>query len=76
MKFILIVAVVLGIIWLLRSGRRVEHKQEPSRRKETLAPQDMLSCSHCSVHIPASDALQGQKGVYCCAEHLYRAESE
>lgn len=76
MKFILIVAVVLAIVWLWRSSRQIEHKKDPPRRTETLAPQDMLSCTYCSVHIPSSDAIQGQKGVYCCADHLYRAESE
>ena len=76
MRFILIVAVVLGIVWLWRSGRRVDHKKDPPRSKATSAPQDMLSCTYCSVHIPSNDAIQGQKGVYCCAEHLYRAEPE
>lgn len=76
MRFILIMAVVLGIIWLLRSGRQVDQKMDAPRPKEQLPPQDMLRCGYCSVHIPSSDAIQGQEGVYCCADHLYRAEPE
>ena len=76
MRLILILAVVLGIVWLWRSARPVTHKKDLPRSKAISAPQDMLSCTYCSVHIPSSDAIQGQKGVYCCADHLYRAEPE
>jgi uncharacterized protein len=76
MRLILILAVVLGIVWLWRSARQGQLKKDPPRSKQISAPQDMLSCNFCSVHIPSSDAIQGQKGVYCCAEHLYRAEPE
>lgn len=76
MRLILIAAVVLGIVWLWRSARQGQHKKDLPRSRATSTPQDMLSCTYCSVHIPSSDAIQGQKGVYCCADHLYRAEPE
>lgn len=76
MRFILIVAVVLGIVWLWRSGRQADQKNDLPPSKATSTPQDMLSCTYCSVHVPCSDVIQGKKGVYCCAEHLYRAEPE
>lgn len=76
MRLILILAVVLGIVWLWRTGRQADHKKDLPRGKATSVPQDMLRCSYCSVHIPSSDAIQGTNGVYCCADHLYLAEPE
>ncbi len=74
MKFVLVVAFLLVCIWLWRSGRPVAPPHKPSRPAADHEPQDMVSCALCRVHVPSGDALQGKKGLYCCAEHLKKAE--
>jgi len=43
------------------------------------APQAMVRCGHCGLHLPQSDALPAPAGRadrhYCCAEHLRLGES-
>lgn len=76
MKF-LVLLLVLGIAYLVwRNGRIAERgAPPPSARKPTAAPQDMVSCPVCSVHLPRGDAVAGANGLlYCSPEHRARAE--
>lgn len=74
MKFFLIILVVLVGIWLWRSNRQAEPKLHRQKAKAAAPPLDMVRCTFCSVHVPAADAVQGKKGLYCSADHLQRAE--
>lgn len=74
MKYLLVLAVVLVAVWLWRNNRRVEKQQPPAARAPLPAPQDMVRCPVCSVHLPRTDALPGPDGrLYCCQEHRQRA---
>jgi uncharacterized protein len=72
MKYLLLLAVVLAVIWFLRGGAR-RGSSSPSEvpgRAPAPAPQNMVECPVCHVHLPRSDALPGPNGQsYCCAEH-------
>jgi uncharacterized protein len=70
-KLILILLVLLVGIWLWRANRPASPKQPP---KAAPQPLEMVRCSHCAVHLPQADAVQGKKGVYCSTDHLARAE--
>ena len=70
-KFILILLVVLVGVWLWRSNRPASLKKSTQTTPE---PLEMVRCSYCAVHLPLADVVQGQKGVYCGADHLDRAE--
>ena len=74
MKYLLVLAVVLVAVWLWRNNRRVEKQEPPPAAKAPLAaPQDMVRCPVCSVHLPRTDALAGPDGrLYCCQEHRLR----
>jgi uncharacterized protein len=76
MKYLLLLAVVLAVIWFLRGGgarRGSSSPGEAPRRTPAPAPQDMVECPVCHVHLPRSDALPGPNGQsYCCAEHRAR----
>ena len=74
MKPLLILLVLLLAIWLWRSGRGTVAPRKQSPADSGGAPQDMICCSLCSLHVPAADAVQGQHGRYCGLDHLHRAE--
>lgn len=72
MKFLLVLLVVLFGAWLWRSGRQKNAvTQNPPPPK---TPQEMVSCTHCGVHIPQAESVQGRDGVYCCHAHHEQAE--
>ena len=75
MKFLLVLAVVLAVVWLWRNSRRGDgSRNKTSSGGSTAQPQDMVQCPVCSVHLPRTDALPGPDGrLYCCAEHRLRA---
>jgi len=74
MKFLLVLVVVLGGIWLWRSNRQADPKLRRQNTKAAAVPLDMVRCALCEVHVPSADALVGKNGSYCCKDHLRRAE--
>ncbi|MGZ5195398.1 MAG: PP0621 family protein [Ramlibacter sp.] len=77
MKYLIVIAVVLLVLWSVRGNRRGAGAQASAAKPGNAAlPQDMVQCPVCSVHLPRSDALPGPGGqLYCCAEHRQRAGS-
>jgi uncharacterized protein len=74
-KFLLLLAIVLLLVWLWRSGRRdASSPEQPERPASPPDPQKMVRCAHCGVHLPHSDALVGRIGLYCSPEHRQLAE--
>jgi uncharacterized protein len=76
-KYLIVIAVVLLVLWSVRGKRRGDGAQASAARPEpTALAQDMVQCPVCSVHLPRPDALPGPGGrLYCCAEHRQRAGS-
>jgi uncharacterized protein len=72
MKFLLVLLVFLFAAWLWRSGRHKNTDAPKSPPHKT--PQDMVSCAHCGVHLPQTEAVPGQSGVYCSPAHHALAE--
>lgn len=76
MKYLVLLAVVLLVVWLWRGSRTQERQEKDAgARRRPAAPQqqEMIQCPVCSVHLPRSDALPGPDGqFYCCAEHRAR----
>ena len=74
MKALILIFVILLGVWLWRSSRpNLPRPGQPKTGPEA-QPLDMVSCTYCSVHLPAAEAIRGSKGVYCSADHLARAE--
>jgi uncharacterized protein len=69
MKYVVLVAVVLLVLWLLRPRRRVADDAKPRRGTQEIAAEPMVVCLHCGVHLPRSDALPGRGGVFCGEAH-------
>ncbi len=76
MKYLVLIAVIFIVLWLMRGTREVQHGQQnraPGGGRAPPPPQDMVECPVCHVHLPRSDALPGPGGqLYCCAEHSRR----
>ena len=70
MKY-LVVFVVLGLAWALwRNKRRPPPPAAPTTRPPAVpAPQAMVSCAHCGLHLPHAEALEHARRHYCCAAH-------
>lgn len=78
MKYLLVLAVVLAVIWFVRNHRpdrpAPKSRKDPPRQDTLAPPQDMVRCPICSLHLPRADALPGRDGrLYCCADHRAQA---
>ncbi|MFP5485508.1 MAG: PP0621 family protein [Gammaproteobacteria bacterium] len=68
MKYlVLLVVLVLGYAWW-RAQRRAE-KPRHTPPPAVPAPQDMVACAHCGVHLPRTESVTHGPRSYCCAEH-------
>ena len=73
----LLLLLVLFVAYMIWRHSRVERKDEATPRpppRQPAAPQDMVSCPVCSVHLPRGDAIAGTDGrLYCSQEHRLTA---
>ncbi len=80
MKYLLILAIALGVLWLIKNKRRID-TDEPaapprpagSRASPQIAATEIVACDVCDVHLPRTEALVGPKGTYCSAAHRQQA---
>ncbi|MFO1212374.1 MAG: PP0621 family protein [Paenacidovorax caeni] len=71
MKYLLVFA-VLGLAWALWRNKHRTPPPPPSSTARTpaqSAPQAMVACAHCGLHLPRAEALEHAHRHYCCAEH-------
>lgn len=73
LKFVLLIAVVLGVLFFIRGQRRVP-PPPPRPPREDGAARPVVACAQCGVHLPRDEALPGRGGVFCGEAH--RAEYE
>jgi len=81
LKILLLLLTILFAVWLWRRNRLNALNDRKSKSAETnsapnttnLKPSPMRACTHCSVHMPASDMVQGQRGIYCSQAHCQAA---
>ena len=73
MKYLIVIAVVVLVLWLLRGAQRGGARRTPPPKAPPRI-EDMVSCAQCGVHLPHSEALPGRGGMFCGAAH--RAEYE
>jgi uncharacterized protein len=70
-KILLVLALVAGVFWWLRSrARPVVRKAPPPAPAKPAAPQPMVACAHCGLNLPAADAAYDVGGrPYCGDAH-------
>lgn len=70
MKYLLLFA-FLFVIWWAWKKRAGAEVQKGARRSP--APEKMLVCAHCGVHLPESEAVSDGSRNYCCDAHRQAA---
>ncbi len=68
MKFLVVLLVVVLGLWLMLRGRRTPPRRSAGAAR-TPAPQAMVECAHCGLHLPAADAVLEGSRVYCSEAH-------
>ena len=83
MKYLLVLIVIVIAVGVWRGQRRTEareRRQAAPRNPANLAnaplaaPQDMVECAHCGLHLPRSEAIEAAGRSYCSAEHRALAQ--
>lgn len=71
MKLLLWTGLIVAVIWVLRSKKKSVKVDAPTTTQtpsEGIEP--MLSCAHCKIYFPASEAIfDSSHTAYCSAEH-------
>jgi uncharacterized protein len=75
MKYLVLIVVLVVAYMFWRNARlerqRDAHKPPPA---PAIAPQEMVRCAACGLHLPRTDAVAGSDGaLYCGNEHRLRA---
>ena len=74
MKYLIILLLVVLVTWQWRNARTQHIKTRQTRDANPKEPQDMVVCAHCGIHLPAQEAIPGNRGQYCDAHHRAAAE--
>ncbi len=70
MKYLIVLLVVVAVGWWLASRRpKAVARRQQKQQQQQDKPQAMLSCTHCGVHLPASEAVVDGSGSYCSEAH-------
>ncbi|EGF33857.1 hypothetical protein IMCC9480_938 [Oxalobacteraceae bacterium IMCC9480] len=71
MKLLAWLVLVLLVIYAVRKKMTAVMRQPPPpQRPPEVEGESMVSCAHCGIYIPASEALTGPQGqLYCSPEH-------
>ena len=80
MKYLLVMALVLVVFWIWRHIRETERSdaapaRPPAPQKPGTAITEIVACEVCGVHLPKTEALIGNKGIYCSDAHRRQAEN-
>ena len=73
-KYLVLLLVVLAV-WFLVKGLKKAPPPRERRAAETLAGERMVSCAHCGVNLPQSDATAAGGRFYCSEDHRRLGES-
>ena len=77
MKILLFVIAVVVLLWLLRGGmNRRSGGNAAAAPPRGEAPQPIVACAQCGVHLPSNEALPGKGGVFCGDAHRAAFEKE
>jgi uncharacterized protein len=78
MKYLLVMGFVLVVFWIWRHNRETEQRDaapahRPAPAKTATAITEIVACEVCGVHLPKTEALIGNNGIYCSDAHQRQA---
>ncbi|NUZ05694.1 PP0621 family protein [Piscinibacter koreensis] len=76
MKIVLVLIAVAILFWLMFGGRRRTGGRRAPRGSRSAAPQPMVACAYCGVHLPRDEALVDGSSVFCGREHRIAFERD
>lgn len=66
----LILLLFLGLLaYLVFKGFQRAASRRRSDAERPMPPERMVTCTRCGVHLPESEALEGDGGPFCSEEH-------
>ena len=71
-KFLLLIALAIFAYLLVKGLRRDAGQQgsvPPSQSRREAAPEDMVRCAICGVHLPRSESFTSRGKFFCSDEH-------
>ena len=73
-KYLLLIGGAILVYWIVRAGlrRRREMAQRRAPSPDKAAPEDMVRCVVCGVHLPRGESLTVRGQFYCGVEHQRR----
>ena len=66
-KLIFLVLLIVLVWAVLKSYRKSLMRDQ---RPRSAAPEDMVRCAHCGVHLPRSESHVSDEKFFCSEEHL------
>jgi uncharacterized protein len=68
-RLLLILAIVFAVLWLLRRALAGPRKSGAAGQAPGAPGGDLVSCAHCGVNLPKSEARSAGGRHYCSEEH-------
>ena len=68
-KLLLLLFLGLAAYLVFKALRRRDGNDRRADRADPRAPERMVACAHCGVHLPESEAIADDGRHYCCAAH-------
>jgi uncharacterized protein len=65
-KLLFFVLIAVAVYLLLRRPSRRSADEET---RATPAPEPMVACARCGLHVPRSESVETAGRHYCCQEH-------
>ncbi|WP_292921156.1 PP0621 family protein [Nitrosomonas sp.] len=64
-KLFFYILIALLIYWIIKN----RHSKKDSDISDLDSIEDTVSCVHCGVYLPKSEAINYQNKYFCCQEH-------
>jgi uncharacterized protein len=71
LRNLLLLLLAIVIIWRLVHGFR---RRRAARKAPGAVTGQMVSCGHCGLYLPQSEAVSAGDRFYCCDEHRRLAD--
>ena len=65
---LIFLGLAIAVVWALLKGYRKSRRRDQAPK--AAAPEDMVRCMHCGVHLPLSEGRLSNGKVFCSDEHL------